>query len=123
MKKIKILGIFLSMLLLVTLLPMASATVQTEEKIQQKPDQELELRPMFRYAMISGRMSNVREIGSIIIGKAERISYVGLGSDVGVDWGTVRNQMIMFRETPRFRMMTLGTNVYVSGNVVKLRLL
>jgi hypothetical protein len=70
-----------------------------------------------------GKLTNIHKIGRIIVAHAVKLHYLGMGTDRDFDMGIVRNHLVMFRDSPRFHMMSFGMNTMVFGNVQRLRIM
>lgn len=110
----------MGLLMLAMFIPAVTAGIVMDDQADEILS-ETGLRPKVKIAMVSGRFTEARQIGSLIIGKAERLSYIGMKYEGGFDFGVVRNKWVMFRETPQFKAMAIGNYVFVSGTVLKLR--
>jgi hypothetical protein len=110
---VKIIGILLCVVVLGTLIPASAA--QKPENPSSEPS------VMLPRAMIIGRISEVHKIGRIVIAHAVRVHYLGMSLNMKLDTGMIRDHEIMFKQSPRFHMMTLGMNTIVLGNVMRLR--
>jgi glucose uptake protein GlcU len=115
-KNVTIIGFMMCLVVLGALFPAATA--------QRPKDQTSEPSAMFPRAMIMGRISDVHKIGRVVIAHAIRVRYIGLGLNMDIDHGMIRNHLIMFKESPRFHMLKIGVyNTVVLGNVLRLRFL
>lgn len=114
-KYVKTVGIMLCLLVLGTLIPAVGA-------IKQK-DTQSEPSTMFSLAMVMGRVTIVHKIGRIIFAHANRLYYMGIGTNRDIDMGIIRGREIMFRDTPRFHMFSIDIDTVVFGRVSRLRVL
>lgn len=122
MKYIKFMGLMFSLLMLVAFLPAVSAAGDRSE-LDDCIEVEKGLRPQCKYALVFGRLAEARQIGSLIIGKADRLSYIGMNYEGGLDYARVKNKIVVFWETPQLNAWTIGNYVYITGSVLKLRIL
>jgi hypothetical protein len=104
---LKIIGIFVCILFLGTLLPTAVAEKQTDDQIQ--PTGFLP-----RRSMVFGHISKFSILGNIIIGHADQLVYFGKGI-LNLDRGIIIGEGIILRMTNRCHILTHESDLYILG--------
>jgi hypothetical protein len=107
---LKIIGIFVCILFLGTLIPTAVAEKQTDDPIQ--PTAFLHRRPI-----VFGHISKFTILGNTIIGHADQLIYFGRGI-LNRDRGIITNKVIILQMANRCHIWTIGTDLMILGHCI-----
>jgi hypothetical protein len=107
---VKIIGIFVCILFLGTLVPTAVAEKQTDDQIQPTAF-------LHRRLMVFGYISNFTILDDTIIGHADQLIYYGRGI-LHHDRGIITNRQIILQMANQHHIWKVGTDLIILGQCI-----